>query len=63
MIRKQGLVFQHFIFNSYLRETTFLIIITPFVEHLIAYQASSHILSFKSNELEGLDLLFFLFYK
>lgn len=46
VFRKQGLVLHHFIFNSYLREATFFRTIVPFVEHLITYQASSHIFVF-----------------
>ena len=65
VFRKQGLDLHNFILNSYLREATFCITIVPFVEHLIAYKAPSHVLCFEPhNELERLNLLFyFLQYK
>ena len=60
VFRKQGLVLHDFILKSYLRETTFFITIIPFVEHLIAYKASSHVLCFEPhNELERLNLLLY----
>lgn len=59
VFRKQSLVLHHFIFNIYHRETTYFTTIIPFEEHLIAYEASSHMLCVLSPSVNLKDWIYY----